>query len=88
MCACCVSVACVCVWYVFLKVVSCVIVFPGVLIAYEGLPLHLALLPKLWTELSQSQVSQASTHTHTLKYTSSNTQTHALKHSHIQTETH
>lgn len=30
---------------------------PGVLIAYEGLPLHLALFPRLWTELSQSQVT-------------------------------
>ncbi|MEQ2209921.1 hypothetical protein XENOCAPTIV_005937 [Xenoophorus captivus] len=27
----------------------------SVLIAYEGLPLHLALFPKLWTELCQSQ---------------------------------
>ncbi|KTF99981.1 hypothetical protein cypCar_00048329, partial [Cyprinus carpio] len=30
-----------------------------VLIAYEGLPLHLALFPKLWTELSQSQCAMA-----------------------------
>lgn len=28
----------------------------GVLVAYEGLPLHLALFPKLWTELCQTQV--------------------------------
>ncbi|KAJ4921890.1 hypothetical protein JOQ06_022033 [Pogonophryne albipinna] len=27
----------------------------SVLIAYEGLPLHLAIFPKLWTELCQSQ---------------------------------
>lgn len=26
------------------------------MIAYEGLPLHLTLFPKLWTELCQSQV--------------------------------
>uniref|UniRef100_W5NGU5 Ubiquitin carboxyl-terminal hydrolase 34 n=1 Tax=Lepisosteus oculatus TaxID=7918 RepID=W5NGU5_LEPOC len=31
----------------------------SVLIAYEGLPLHLALLPKLWTELCQSQSAMA-----------------------------
>lgn len=30
--------------------------FAGVLVAYEGLPLHLALFPKLWTELCQTQV--------------------------------
>lgn len=34
----------------------------GVLIAYEGLPLHLTLIPKLWTELCQSQVSSNSVH--------------------------
>lgn len=28
----------------------------SVLVAYEGLPLHLALFPKLWTELCQTQV--------------------------------
>ncbi|XP_028827085.1 ubiquitin carboxyl-terminal hydrolase 34 isoform X3 [Denticeps clupeoides] len=33
----------------------------SVLIAYEGLPLHLALFPKLWTELSQSQSPLAKT---------------------------
>ncbi|XP_058880439.1 ubiquitin carboxyl-terminal hydrolase 34 isoform X4 [Acipenser ruthenus] len=31
----------------------------SVLIAYEGLPLHLALFPKLWTELCQSQSPMA-----------------------------
>ncbi|GCB61048.1 hypothetical protein scyTo_0009271, partial [Scyliorhinus torazame] len=31
----------------------------SVLIAYEGLPLHLALFPKLWTEIYQSQSSMA-----------------------------
>ncbi|XP_033873774.3 ubiquitin carboxyl-terminal hydrolase 34 isoform X3 [Acipenser ruthenus] len=31
----------------------------SVLIAYEGLPLHLALFPKLWTELCQSQSTMA-----------------------------
>ncbi|CAK6982521.1 ubiquitin carboxyl-terminal hydrolase 34, partial [Scomber scombrus] len=33
----------------------------SVLIAYEGLPLHLALFPKLWTELCQSQSVLAKT---------------------------
>lgn len=33
----------------------------SVLIAYEGLPLHLALFPKLWTELCQSQSALAKT---------------------------
>ncbi|MEQ2277829.1 Ubiquitin carboxyl-terminal hydrolase 34 [Xenotaenia resolanae] len=33
----------------------------SVLIAYEGLPLHLALFPKLWTELCQSQSVMAKT---------------------------
>uniref|UniRef100_A0A8C9UXP2 Ubiquitin carboxyl-terminal hydrolase 34 n=1 Tax=Scleropages formosus TaxID=113540 RepID=A0A8C9UXP2_SCLFO len=33
----------------------------SVLIAYEGLPLHLALFPKLWTELAQSQSPMAKT---------------------------
>ncbi|KAI5630183.1 ubiquitin carboxyl-terminal hydrolase 34, partial [Silurus asotus] len=33
----------------------------GVMMAYEGLPLHLALFPKLWTELSQSQSTLAKT---------------------------
>ncbi|XP_041108948.1 ubiquitin carboxyl-terminal hydrolase 34 isoform X3 [Polyodon spathula] len=31
----------------------------SVLIAYEGLPLHLELFPKLWTELCQSQSTMA-----------------------------
>uniref|UniRef100_A0A8C5SA98 Ubiquitin carboxyl-terminal hydrolase 34 n=1 Tax=Laticauda laticaudata TaxID=8630 RepID=A0A8C5SA98_LATLA len=31
----------------------------SVLVAYEGLPLHLALFPKLWTELCQSQSSMS-----------------------------
>ncbi|XP_062912032.1 ubiquitin carboxyl-terminal hydrolase 34 isoform X4 [Mobula hypostoma] len=31
----------------------------SVLIAYEGLPLHLALFPKLWTEIFQSQSTMA-----------------------------
>uniref|UniRef100_A0A8C3G314 Ubiquitin carboxyl-terminal hydrolase 34 n=1 Tax=Cyclopterus lumpus TaxID=8103 RepID=A0A8C3G314_CYCLU len=33
----------------------------SVLIAYEGLPLHLAIFPKLWTELCQSQSVLAKT---------------------------
>ncbi|XP_033985816.1 ubiquitin carboxyl-terminal hydrolase 34-like [Trematomus bernacchii] len=33
----------------------------SVLIAYEGLPLHLAIFPKLWTELCQSQSALAKT---------------------------
>nr|XP_023680681.1 ubiquitin carboxyl-terminal hydrolase 34 isoform X2 [Paramormyrops kingsleyae] len=33
----------------------------SVLVAYEGLPLHLALFPKLWTELCQSQSPMAKT---------------------------
>lgn len=33
----------------------------SVLIAYEGLPLHLTLIPKLWTELCQSQTVLAAT---------------------------
>uniref|UniRef100_A0A1A8HWD2 Ubiquitin specific peptidase 34 n=1 Tax=Nothobranchius kuhntae TaxID=321403 RepID=A0A1A8HWD2_NOTKU len=33
----------------------------SVLIAYEGLPLHLALFPKLWTDLCQSQSVMAKT---------------------------
>ncbi|XP_011610930.2 ubiquitin carboxyl-terminal hydrolase 34 isoform X2 [Takifugu rubripes] len=33
----------------------------SVLIAYEGLPLHLTLFPKLWAELSQSQAVLAKT---------------------------
>ncbi|KAB5523620.1 hypothetical protein PHYPO_G00154680 [Pangasianodon hypophthalmus] len=33
----------------------------SVMMAYEGLPLHLALFPKLWTELSQSQSTLAKT---------------------------
>ncbi|MEJ1274326.1 ubiquitin specific peptidase 34 [Cricetulus griseus] len=31
----------------------------SVLVAYEGLPLHLALFPKLWTELCQTQSSMS-----------------------------
>lgn len=38
------------------KCVSCFVKIVGVLVAYEGLPLHLALFPKLWTELCQTQV--------------------------------
>ncbi|XP_028316758.1 ubiquitin carboxyl-terminal hydrolase 34 isoform X2 [Gouania willdenowi] len=33
----------------------------SVLIAYEGLPLHLAIFPRLWTELCQSQSALAKT---------------------------
>lgn len=39
------------------RVTAMLSLFPsGVLIAYEGLPLHLSLFPKLWTELCQSSV--------------------------------
>lgn len=62
----------VCIWGLQYDHVS---LTPGVLIAYEGLPLHLALFPKLWTELCQSQVNN--THLHRRANTHFNTNTHS-----------